>query len=71
MRLRMEREETAYEEAHGTSDVRAFCSGYCFTLMNHFKGAYNDKWLLTSVLPFGFAEPALREYRGCRRKLLQ
>ena len=49
VRLRMEREETAYEEAHGTSDVRAFCSGFWFTLMDHFKEEYNDKWLLTSV----------------------
>ena len=49
VRLRMEREETAYEEAHGTGDVRVFCSGFWFTLTNHFKGEYNDKWLVTSV----------------------
>ena len=49
VRLRMEREEAAYEEASGTSNVRAFCSGFKFTLKDHFKGDYNAEWLLTSV----------------------
>lgn len=47
--LRMEREETAYEEANGTSDVRAFCSGFRFTLKDHFRSDWNQDWLLTSV----------------------
>ena len=47
--LRMEREEAAYEEANGTSDVRAFCSGFRFTLKDHFRSDWNQDWLLTSV----------------------
>ena len=49
VRLRMEREEAAYEEADGTSDVRAFCSGFRFTLTDHFRSDWNADWLLTSV----------------------
>jgi len=49
VRLRMEREEAAYEEANGTSNVRTFCSGYRFTLKDHFKGDFNQDWLLTSI----------------------
>ncbi len=49
VRLRMEREEAAYEVASGTSNVRAFCTGFRFTLEDHFKGDYNAEWLLTSV----------------------
>lgn len=49
VRLRMEREETAYEEAHGTSAVRAFTSGFRFTLKDHFRGEYNVDWLLTHI----------------------
>jgi len=47
--LRMQREETAYEEANGTSNVRTFCTGFRFTLMDHYKGDWNTDWLLTSV----------------------
>ena len=47
--LRMQREETAYEEANGTSNVRTFCTGFRFTLKDHYKGDWNTDWLLNSV----------------------
>jgi len=47
--LRMQREETAYEEANGTSNVRTFCTGFRFTLKDHYKGDWNAEWLLTSI----------------------
>jgi type VI secretion system secreted protein VgrG len=58
--LRMEREETAYEEANGTSDVRAFCSGFRFTLTDHFRAAWNTDWLLTSVQHSAVQSPNYR-----------
>jgi type VI secretion system secreted protein VgrG len=33
----------------GESDARSFCVGYTFTLEKHFRGAWNRKYLLTSV----------------------
>jgi len=59
-RLRMEREETAYEEANGTSGVRVFCSGYRFTLTDHFRSDWNDEWLLTSVQHSAVQSPGYR-----------
>nr|AEQ20304.1 type VI secretion system Vgr family protein [uncultured bacterium CSLG10] len=49
VRLRMEREEAAYEEVDGSSNVRAFRSGFRFTLTDHFRSDWNTDWLLTSV----------------------
>jgi len=58
--LRMEREEAAYEEANGTSDVRAFCSGFRFTLKYHFRPDWNTDWLLTSVHHSAVQNPGYR-----------
>ncbi|MGH9646366.1 MAG: type VI secretion system Vgr family protein, partial [Bryobacteraceae bacterium] len=49
VRLRMEREEAAYEEVDGSSNVRTFRSGFRFTLTDHFRSDWNTDWLLTSV----------------------
>jgi type VI secretion system secreted protein VgrG len=37
--------------------VRAFCSGFRFKLMDHFKGDYNAEWLLTSIDHSGVQNP--------------
>jgi type VI secretion system secreted protein VgrG len=55
--LRMQREETAYEEANGTSNVRTLCTGFRFTLKDHYKGDWNTDWLLTSVQHSGVQTP--------------
>ena len=60
VRLRMEREETASEEANGTSDVRAFSSGFRFGLTDHFRSAWNADWLLTSVHHSAVQSPGYR-----------
>jgi type VI secretion system secreted protein VgrG len=60
VRLRMEREETAYKEANGTSDVRAFCTGFRFSLTNHFRSDWNADWVLTSVHHSAVQSPAYR-----------
>ncbi len=54
---RMAREETAYEEANGSSNVRTFSSGFRFTLKHRAKKDWNMDWLLTSVQHSAFQSP--------------
>jgi type VI secretion system secreted protein VgrG len=60
VRLRMEREETAYEEATGRSNVRAFCTGFRFSLTEHFRSDWNADWLLTSANHSAVQSPGYR-----------
>jgi len=48
-RLRMQEEETGHLAVDGGSVCRAFCSGYTFSLEDHYRVDMNDKYLLTYV----------------------
>ena len=48
-RIRLQEAQTPGVAAHGTSDCRAFTSGYKFTLREHYREALNQAYVLTSV----------------------
>jgi type VI secretion system secreted protein VgrG len=48
-KLRMEEEETPYNQVHGTSLCRSFMAGGKFALVKHPAGAENQEYLLTAV----------------------
>ncbi len=48
--IRMEEEETRITTLHGTSDCRAFTTGYRFTLQDHYRDELNNKaYVLTTL----------------------
>jgi type VI secretion system secreted protein VgrG len=48
-RVRMQEEEATHLVASGSSDCRAFTSGYKFTLADHYRKDVNDSYVLTEV----------------------
>jgi type VI secretion system secreted protein VgrG len=49
VRTRLQELEAPCLVAHGSSDCRAFTSGYRFDLKEHYRGDMNQAWVLTSV----------------------
>ena len=47
--VRMQEEEATHLVANGTSDCRAFTTGYKFTLEDHYRKDVNDSYVLTEV----------------------
>jgi type VI secretion system secreted protein VgrG len=48
------------EVFHGTSNSRAFCPGYTYTLKDHPRDAWNHGYLLTSVSHYANQQPSYR-----------
>jgi type VI secretion system secreted protein VgrG len=49
VRVRLQETETPYQVAYGSSDCRAFTSGYKFNLTDHYRGSQNQPYALTLV----------------------
>lgn len=56
VRIRMEEEEAPHTVVSGTSDCRAFTSGYRFELTEHERQDQNGEYVLTSVSHSGHSE---------------
>jgi type VI secretion system secreted protein VgrG len=49
VRTRLQEMETSLLVARGSSDCRAFCSGYRFDLKGHFRSDMNQAWVITAL----------------------
>jgi type VI secretion system secreted protein VgrG len=49
VRVRLQETETPYQVGYGSSDCRAFTSGYKFNLTDHYRGSQNQPYTLTLV----------------------
>jgi type VI secretion system secreted protein VgrG len=49
VRVRLQETETPYQVGYGSSDCRAFTSGYKFNLTDHYRGNQNQAYALTLV----------------------
>jgi len=50
VKIRMEEQEAAHTEINGASDCYSLNAGCAFTLKDHYRGDYNDSYVLTSVV---------------------